>query len=136
MLGSVLRFMKYNLYSTLGVKPNATAEEIKKGYRKVAKENHPDKNPNNKVAAEKMLEANEAYEILSDAAKKKKYDDALMRHLKEEIEREKVKQTRAESEQTKSKVQPDNVERESVEDFLKNAGKSVLVGILRFVLRR
>ena len=66
--------MKKDFYEILGISKNATAEEIKKAYRKKAIEFHPDKNPGNKEAEEKFKEAAEAYEVLSDANKKAKYD--------------------------------------------------------------
>ncbi len=65
---------KRDYYEVLGVNKSASAEEIKKAYRKVAKKYHPDVNPGNKEAEAKFKEANEAYEILSDADKKAKYD--------------------------------------------------------------
>lgn len=65
---------KRDFYEILGVKKNATADEIKKAYRKLAIQYHPDKNPNNKEAEEKFKEAAEAYEILSNAEKKQRYD--------------------------------------------------------------
>ena len=66
--------MKRDYYEILGVSKTATAEEIKKSYRKVAMQYHPDRNPGDKSAEEKFKEAAEAYEVLSDADKRAKYD--------------------------------------------------------------
>ena len=65
---------KRDYYEVLGVQKGATAEEIKKAYRKLAVKYHPDKNPGNKEAEEKFKEAAEAYSVLSDADKKARYD--------------------------------------------------------------
>lgn len=65
---------KRDFYEILGVEKNASADEIKKAYRKVAMQFHPDRNPGDKQAEEKFKEAAEAYEILSDGDKKAKYD--------------------------------------------------------------
>lgn len=65
---------KRDYYEILGVSKSATAEEIKKAYRKKALEFHPDKNPNNKEAEEKFKEAAEAYEVLSSPEKRQRYD--------------------------------------------------------------
>lgn len=65
---------KRDYYEVLGVGKSATADEIKKAYRKVAMQYHPDRNPGNKEAEEKFKEAAEAYEVLSDADKKAQYD--------------------------------------------------------------
>lgn len=65
---------KRDYYEVLGVSKTATADEIKKAYRKLAIQYHPDKNPGNKEAEEKFKEAAEAYSVLSDADKRAKYD--------------------------------------------------------------
>lgn len=65
---------KRDFYEILGVSKSASADEIKKAYRKVAMQYHPDRNPGDKAAEDKFKEAAEAYEILSDADKKAKYD--------------------------------------------------------------
>ena len=61
-------------YKVLGVSKNASADEIKRTFRKLARKYHPDVNPGDKKAEEKFKEINEAYEVLSDADKRKKYD--------------------------------------------------------------
>lgn len=61
-------------YKTLGVDKNASKEEIKKAFRKLAHQHHPDKNKNDQTAAQKFKEASEAYSILSDDNKRKQYD--------------------------------------------------------------
>lgn len=61
-------------YSVLGVSKSATAEEIRKAYKKIARESHPDAKPGDKGAAERFKKAAEAYEVLGDAEKRKKYD--------------------------------------------------------------
>ncbi len=65
---------KRDCYEILGINKSATDEEIKKAYRKKAKQYHPDANPGDKEAEERFKEANEAYSILSDPDKKAKYD--------------------------------------------------------------
>ncbi len=65
---------KKDFYEVLGVSKSATQEEIKAAYRKLALKYHPDRNPGNKEAEEKFKEAAAAYEVLSDADKRKKYD--------------------------------------------------------------
>ena len=61
-------------YQVLGVPRTASADEIRKAFRKLAKANHPDTNPNNKAAEERFKQVSGAFDILGDAAKKKKFD--------------------------------------------------------------
>ncbi len=65
---------KRDYYEVLGVQKGASAEEIKKAYRKLAMKYHPDRNPDNKEAEEKFKEIGEAYEVLSDDDKRSRYD--------------------------------------------------------------
>lgn len=65
---------KRDYYEVLGVEKNASDAEIKKSYRKLAMKYHPDQNPGDKTAEEKFKEVNEAYEVLSNAEKKARYD--------------------------------------------------------------
>ena len=61
-------------YQILGVERSASADDIRKAYRKLAMQHHPDRNPGNKQAEEKFKEINEAYQVLSDKEKRTRYD--------------------------------------------------------------
>jgi len=65
---------KRDYYEVLGINKNATQDEIKKAYRKLAITNHPDKNPGDKAAEDRFKEATESYEVLSDESKRRNYD--------------------------------------------------------------
>jgi molecular chaperone DnaJ len=69
-------FIEKDYYKALGVSKGASAEEIKKSYRKLARKHHPDANKGNTASEEKFKEISEAYNTLSDPAKRKEYDDA------------------------------------------------------------
>jgi curved DNA-binding protein len=72
-------------YQALGVPRSATAEQIRKAYKKIARENHPDVKPGDKAAAETFKQAAEAYEVLGDADKRKQYDQygEAFKHMKD-----------------------------------------------------
>ncbi len=69
-------WLEKDFYAVLGVSKDATAAEIKKKYRKMAREHHPDKNPGNKASEERFKSVSEANDVLSDEAKRKEYDEA------------------------------------------------------------
>lgn len=74
--GLYIQQMDYkDYYKILGVDKKASQDEIKKAYRKLAVKYHPDKNPGDKAAEDKFKEINEAYDVLSDNEKRKKYDE-------------------------------------------------------------
>src|SRR4051812_29790039 len=69
-------YVEKDYYAALGVPKDASAADIKKAYRKLARDLHPDKNPDNKAAEEKFKAVSEAYDVLSDDSKRKEYDEA------------------------------------------------------------
>ena len=69
-------WIEKDFYKVLGVAKDAKPEEIKKAYRKLARQNHPDQNPGNAAAEQRFKEISEAYDILSHEAKRKEYDEA------------------------------------------------------------
>jgi molecular chaperone DnaJ len=69
-------YLDKDFYATLGVPKNATAEEIKKAYRKLARTYHPDANTGDETAEERFKEISEAYDVLADAKRKSDYDEA------------------------------------------------------------
>src|SRR5262249_31278105 len=72
--GYVSEMAKHDYYEVLGVNRDASEEDIKKAYRKLAMKHHPDRNPDNPKAEERFKEAKEAYEILCDGNKRAAYD--------------------------------------------------------------
>src|SRR6185312_14745586 len=69
-------FIEKDYYAALGVPKDADAAAIKKAYRKLARDLHPDKNPGDAAAENRFKEVSEAYDVLSDPAKRKEYDEA------------------------------------------------------------
>ena len=65
-----------DFYADLGVSSDATADQIKKAYRKLARELHPDANPGDKAAEERFKKVSEAHSVLADESKRKEYDEA------------------------------------------------------------
>ena len=66
--------MATDFYAVLGVKKNASADELRKAYKKLSRENHPDRKPNDAAASEKFKQVQEAWDVLGDATKRQQYD--------------------------------------------------------------
>src|SRR5438477_7740793 len=86
--------MANDLYGVLGVAKNAEADAIKKAYRKLAKNLHPDKNPGNKQAEARFKKVNHAFDVLSDPKKRKLYDEFGEEGLREGFDPGRVRQYR------------------------------------------
>lgn len=80
-----------DLYEVLGVKRDASAQEIKKAYRKLARRYHPDVNPGNKQAEERFKEVSQAHDVLSDAEKRKTYDEFGLEGLRAGFDAERAR---------------------------------------------
>src|SRR5215831_9466258 len=91
--------MPGDFYSVLGLSRGASADEIKKSYRKLASKLHPDKNPGNKAAESQFKEVNRAHEVLSDAKKRALYDEFGEDALREGFDADRMRQYRAWSNQ-------------------------------------
>src|SRR5215208_8475300 len=72
-------WIEKDFYKVLGVNKDAKPEEIKRAYRKLARDNHPDQNPGNPEAERRFKEISEANDVLSNEAKRKEYDEARRR---------------------------------------------------------
>src|SRR5687768_16516040 len=96
-----MEFIDY--YKILGLDKNASAEDIRKAFRKLARKHHPDLNPNDKEAHKRFQQINEANEVLSDPEKRKKYDQygKDWKHA-EQFEQAKQQQGRGHAERTGS----------------------------------
>lgn len=112
-----MAFVDY--YKTLGVEKNATEEEIKKAYRKLARKFHPDLNPNDKEANKKFQQINEANEVLSDAEKRKKYD-AYGENWQHAEQFEQAKQSRSQQQNWQDYTYSGSQSEEGFSDFFES----------------
>lgn len=106
-------------YKILGVEKNASQDEIKKAYRKLARTHHPDLNPHNKEAHKKFQQINEANEVLSDPDKRKKYDQ-YGKDWQHAEEFEKAKQSRSQSAYGGSQAFSSDTGEEGFSDFFES----------------
>src|SRR5882672_7267727 len=94
--------MARDFYTVLGVPRGASADEIKKSYRKLAAKLHPDKNPGNKSTEAHFKEVNQAYDALGDAKKRALYDEFGEEALREGFDPERMRQYKAWTDQQRS----------------------------------
>lgn len=130
--------MAGTLYDTLGISSSAGSDEIKTAYKQLAKKYHPDKNPGSNWHEEQFKKINHAYQVLSDAVKKKQYDDRL---AYETFQRQNPRPSYSSQEYKKPPVQhqatyrkPPATNTNSYSTFLIVAGFFLIVGILGFFL--
>lgn len=102
-------------YKVLGVSADAGEDEIKAAYRKLAKKYHPDSHPGDKTCEEKFQEINEAYSVLSDADKRKKYDEEVQTRSSTRTYRQEEKQKK--QEKHCSEVDFENIHRNFAQFF-------------------
>jgi curved DNA-binding protein len=114
--------MARDFYSVLGISRSATADEIKKSYRKLASKLHPDKNPGNKAAEAQFKEVNRAYEVLSDTKKRSLYDEFGEEALREGFDAERVRQYKAWAGQQGARPGAGGGVPFNIEDLLRGAG--------------
>lgn len=117
-----------NYYKTLGLEQTATKEEIKKKYRKLAFQFHPDKNPNNKRSEEEFKKIQEAYENLSEDIKKAKHDNELQQ---EYIRLEQLRKQKRANQETERKTR---MRQESIVTFMRIAVVVVLIVVVSIVI--
>src|SRR4051794_17106436 len=116
--------MARDFYSVLGLSRSASADEIKKSYRKLAAKLHPDKNPGNKSAESQFKEVNRAYEVLSDPKKRGLYDEFGEEALREGFDAERMRQYKAWSNQPRSGGRAGGGMPFNLEDVLRGVGGS------------